>query len=242
MDFERLAFFERQVSRPLQPSIRFAVTEAIDRYEGLATGRTPTGLKTGFRRFDELTGGLKPGNYVTVAAQSGIGKSTFALNIANHVATEQRIPVALFTLEMSKGEVIDFLFSLNCEINRNHFNTGKFSPEELDRIVAGRARIAGSALRIFDDGGVGIDEVRADVEIMAMDLPIGLIIVDYVQLMRDEGSRSDIREQEVAKISRGLKALARDTGCPVIALSQLNEQGKMRESVPFSTIATSFLS
>ena len=94
----------------MQRSIRFAVSEAIDRYEGLYTGKIPTGLKTGFDYLDNLTGGLKPGNYVAIGAPSGAGKSTLALNIVNHVAVVQRLPVAFFSLEMSAGEVIDFLF------------------------------------------------------------------------------------------------------------------------------------
>jgi replicative DNA helicase len=230
MNFDRLAFFERQVSRPFQPSMRFAVSEAVERYEGLANGTIPTGLKTGFNYLDNATGGLKPGNYIAIGAPSGVGKTTFALNIANHVAVEQRLPVALFSLEMSKGEIIDFLFALNSRIDRNHFNSGKFTPEELDRIAAGQSKLKGAAFVIFDDGNIGISELRADCEIMAQDSSIGLIVVDYVQLMSDGGRGDFNREQEVAKISRGLKSLARDHNCPVIVLSQLNEQGKVRES------------
>ena len=230
MNFERLAFFERQVSRPLQPSIGFAVSEAVERYEGLATGRIPTGLKTGFTYLDNATGGLKAGNYVAIGAASGVGKSTVALNIANHVATQQRLPVAFFTLEMSKAEVVDFLFALNLRVDRNHFNSGKFTSEELDAISAGQHKIRNSALRIFDDGNATLSDMRLDCEIMAADCQLALIVVDYVQLM-DGGGRGDFnREQEVAKISRGLKGIARDHGCPVIVLSQLNEQGKFRES------------
>jgi replicative DNA helicase len=200
----------------------------VDRYEGLATGRIPSGLQTGFKRFDEMTGGLKAGNYIAIGAPSGVGKTTFALNIANHVAVTQRLPVALFSLEMSKGEIIDFLFALNCRINRNHFNSGKFDPDELDRISAGQSQLRESGFRIFDDGNIGISELCADCEIMAQDSQLGLIVVDYLQLM---SSGSDFnREQEVAKMSRGLKRLARECGCPVLVLTQLNEQGKVRES------------
>ena len=97
------------------------------------------------------------------------------------------MPVAFFTLEMSKGEVIDFLFSLNSRVDRNHFNSGKFTSDELDRISAGQSRLRSSALHVFDDGNIGISDLRADCEIMAQDTAIGLIVVDYVQLMSDGG-------------------------------------------------------
>lgn len=226
-DLDDLEIFERQVSRK-RPRTTLArdVSDAIDRYEEIRNGGR-TGVMTPFKYFNELTGGLKPGNMVVVGAPSGGYKTTFALNIARHVAmTEQ---VALFSLEMSRQEVMDIMFSMTLEIDRNHFNTGRFSKEEIDTIALRRDEVERLKLAIFDDAFVGADEIRADCLSLSCDSPLGLIVVDYLQLMNIHGFKSN-REQEIAQISHGLKAIANENKCPLIALSQLNEEGYLRES------------
>ncbi len=182
---------------------------------------------TPFTRLNELTGGLKPGNFIVVGAPSGGFKTTFALNIARHVAMTE--PVAFFSLEMSRQEVLDALFAMTLSIDRNHFNTGKFTPEEMNAISFKKDEVARLRMSIFDDAFVGIDEVRADCLGLACDEPPGLIVIDYLQLMSIHGFKSN-REQEIAQISHGLKAVASECKCPLIALSQLNEDGYLRES------------
>ena len=226
-DFDDLDIFERQISRKLIPAtLATDVSDSIGRYEEmLAGGRT--GVMTPFTRLNEITGGLKPGNLIVVGAPSGGYKTTFALNIARHVAmTEQ---VALFSLEMSRAELMDIMFSMTLEIDRNHFNTGKFSKEEMDAISFRRAEVGRLKLAIFDEAFMGVDEVRADCLSLSCDEPLGLIVVDYIQLMSIHGYKQN-REQEIAQISHGLKAIANENKCPLIALSQLNEEGYLRES------------
>jgi replicative DNA helicase len=226
-ELDDLEIFEHQLSRKLgRTTLAKDVDEAIDRYEEIKDGQC-TGVMTPFRYFNELTGGLKPGNMVVVGAPSGGYKTTFALNIARHVAmTEQ---VALFSLEMTRQEVLDIIFSMTLEIDRNHFNTGRFSSEEMDAIALRRNEVERLKLAVFDDAFVGVDEIRADCLSLSCDQPLGLIVVDYLQLMSIHGHRES-REQEIAKISHGLKAVANENKCPLLALSQLNEEGYLRES------------
>jgi replicative DNA helicase len=227
LDLDDLEIFERLTSRPLaRATLSGDVADSITRYESLMEGKR-TGMMTPFTRLNELSGGLKPGNFVVVAAPSGGFKTSFALNIARHVAmTEQ---VAFFSLEMSRQEVLDLLFSMTLSIDRNHFNTGKFTPGEMDKLSFKRGEVGRLKMSIFDDAFVGVDEVRADCLSLSCDEPLGLIVVDYLQLMSIHGFKSN-REQEIAQISHGLKAIASENKCPVIALSQLNEEGYLRES------------
>jgi replicative DNA helicase len=226
-DLDDLDIFERQTSRPLaRATLEADVSDSIDRYEELRNGKR-TGTMTPFTCFNELSGGLKPGNYMVVGAPSGGFKTTFALNIARHVAmTEQ---VAFFSLEMSRQEVLDLLFSMTLSIDRNHFNTGKFTDDEFGKLAFRRGEVSRLKMSIFDEAFVGVDEVRADCLSLSCNEPLGLIVVDYLQLMSIHGFKSN-REQEIAQISHGLKAIASENKCPLIALSQLNEDGYLRES------------
>ena len=227
IELDDLDIFERQLSHPLtRTTLADDVNDAINRYEEIKNGGR-TGVMTPFKYFNELTGGLKPGNMIVVGAPSGGYKTTFVLNIARHVAmTEQ---VALFSLEMTRQEILDIMFSMTLEIDRNHFNTGKFSPDEMNRICFRKAEVERLKLAIFDEAFVGTDEIRADCLSLSCDGPLGLIVVDYLQLMNIHGFKAN-REQEIAQISHGLKAIANENKCPLIALSQLNEDGYLRES------------
>jgi replicative DNA helicase len=226
-EIDEVEVFEQQTTRPLpQKDLKLAVAESIDHYEDMLNGGR-TGLYTGIKSLDALSGGLKPGNLVVVAARTGGYKTTFALNIARHVAhTEQ---VALFSLEMSKQEILNLLFSMVLQIDRNHFNTGSFTPEEMDRMSSRRDEIERLKLSIFRDVLPSADGIRGDCVSLSCDEPIGLIVVDYLQLMIVKGWKGN-REGEVAMISHGLKRLAMEMQCPVIALSQLNEEGLVRDS------------
>jgi replicative DNA helicase len=227
LEIDEIEIFERQALRPLpQKNLKRSVMESIDRYEAILSGAC-TGLYTGIKAFDTLTGGLKPGNLVVVAGKTGGYKTTLALNIVRHVAmTEQ---VALFSLEMSKQEILDLLFSMTLQVNRNHFNTGTFTPEEMDRISCRRGEVERLKISIFRERLTGVEDMRTDCMSLSLDESIGLIVVDYLQLMSIKGWRGT-REGEVATISHGLKALAMEYNCPLIALSQLNEEGLVRES------------
>ena len=165
-----LDIFERQTSRKLtRTTLSDDVSDSISRYEDMLGGGR-TGVMTPFTRLNEITGGLKPGNLIVVGAPSGGYKTTFALNLARHVAmTEQ---VALFSLEMTRQEILDIMFSMTLNIDRNHFNTGKFSKEEMDGISFRRGEVERLKLAIFDDAFVGVDEVRADCLSLSCDEPL----------------------------------------------------------------------
>lgn len=228
VDLDDLDIFERQTTRPLaRATLATDVSESVNRYEEIVRGERPTGVMTPFRRFNELSGGMKPGNMIVIGAPSGGYKTTFALNIARHVAMTE--PVALFSLEMSREEIMDIMFSMTLGIDRNHFNTGKFTKEEMDAICFRKDEVGRLKLTIFDEPFVGVDEIRADCLGISCDEPLGLIVVDYLQLMSIHGFRGS-REQEIAQISHGIKAVAKENKCPLLALSQLNEEGYLRES------------
>ena len=224
-EIDEIEVFERQTTRPLpQRNLRRAVAESIDRYEEILSGGR-TGLYTGIKALDTLSGGLKPGNLVVVAGRTGGYKTTFALNIARHVAMTQQ--VALFSLEMSRQEIIDLLFSMTLQVNRNHFNTGTFTPEEMDKIASRHEEVERLKIAVFRGTLTGIEDIRSDCMSLSCDDPddpIGLVIVDYLQLMSIKGWKGN-REGEVATISHGLKALAMEHNCPVIALSPAQRGG-----------------
>jgi replicative DNA helicase len=227
-DLDDLDIFERQTTRPLpRATLATDVSDSIDRYEAIVRGDRPTGVMTPFRRFNEVSGGMKPGNMIVVGAPSGGYKTSFALNIARHVA--MTMPVALFSLEMSREEIMDLMFSMTLGIDRNHFNKGNFTKEEMNAICYRRQEVERLKLTIFDEAFVGVDEIRADCLALSCDEPLGLIVVDYIQLMSIHGFRGN-REQEIAQISHGIKAVAKENKCPLLALSQLNEEGYLRES------------
>ena len=226
-DLDDLDIFERQTSRKLtRTTLAGDVTDSISRYEDmLAGGRT--GVMTPFTRLNEITGGLE-------ARQPDRGGSSLR-RIQDDLRPQHceargddRTGGSLLSRNDPGGgdghHVLDDL-----GIDRNHFNTGKFSKEEMDGISFRRGEVERIKLAIFDDAFVGVDEVRADCLSLSCDEPLGLIVVDYIQLMAIHGFRGN-REQEIAQISHGLKAIANESKCPLIALSQLNEDGYLRES------------
>lgn len=213
--------------RPKAPQfpLRQQVLDSVSRYEHTFENRGKTGVPTGIPSFDRKTGGLKKGNFVIIAAETNVGKTTLALNMMNH-AMSHGIRTALFSFEMDSGEVIDQLFSMNYNIDRNVFNTGDFTERDLMTLTGKVGEMSKKPLHLFDDPGLGLEQMEEEC-LKIQDL--GLIVVDYIQLVNVIGFR-DNREQQVASISKFLKRLAKKCGVPVIALSQLNDEGRMRES------------
>lgn len=227
-----IAVFEAQISESVIPEqpLSDAVTEAVERYKDIHLNRHKTGVMTGYQEFDRITGGLKNGNLVVVAAETNVGKSGFALNIINHVVMKSRLNAALFSLEMDTAEIVDLLFSMNYLIDRNHFNTGAFTQIELDMIAAHKQDISNLPLRVFDDPNMTTDQIRQTCLKLKTEFDLRLVVVDYLQLVAPANMLRENREQQIAAISRALKALGKECKLPVIALSQLNEEGKIRES------------
>jgi KaiC/GvpD/RAD55 family RecA-like ATPase len=230
LDIAGVALLLKRLEVPLISALpmRRLVVDAIQRYEFLFKNQDAPNLMTGFKTFDAETGGLKKGNFIVVSAQTNVGKSSFTLNIVNAVVRRGE-GVALFTLEMTEEEITDLLFSMNAGINRNVFNTGKFSELDQNLIRDRSPEIAKLPLWVFDDPYHTCADIRSESVALCAQQDIRLIVVDYAQLVDTTGDR-ETREQQVAGISRALKALAKECNVPVIAVSQLNEEGKLRES------------
>lgn len=187
------------------------------------TGQTVVGASSGFPELDKMTTGFYPGNLIIVAARPSMGKSAFALCVAAHLGL-QDIPVALFTLEMSEQEVTQRLVSAEGKIDSQRLRTGQLTPEDWERFTETSGRLANIPLSVDDSGSTSIMEMRSKARrLKAKNPKLGMIIVDYVQLMIPDGNAEN-RVQEVSQISRGLKVLARDLRIPIIAMSQLSRQ------------------
>lgn len=186
-----------------------------------------TGIATGFKKFDELTAGLHPGNLVIFAARPGGGKTALALSIAMHAAVEKKKPVAFFSLEMSEQEIGMRLLSAMTSVPLQKLRTGWFEKTQWTEITRKAELLSESPLYLDSRSGLSILTLRASIRRLATQLkakntPLGLIIIDYLQLMQGSRRNPESRQTEVAEISRSLKGLARDLNVPIVALSQLN--------------------
>ena len=213
---------QRRVA-PYSP-IEQIVADVIDRIQN------PTqGVKTGFTDLDEKTTGLQPSDLVLIAARPSMGKTAFALNIAQNVAFKNNGCVVIFSLEMSKEQLVTRLLSMESHVDSQKLRKGQLADDDWYRIGESASVIARSGMIIDDTPGIPISEIRSKCRKYALDHDIKLVIIDYLQLIASaSGSRSDNRTQEVAEISRSLKALARELKVPVVALSQLSRAPEQR--------------
>lgn len=201
----------------------------IDRYEDLHKHRGATGLRTGIATFDSSSGGLKRGSLVVVAGHTGGGKTTLAINILNRALHDKKA-VALFTLEMDESEIVDMLIALNFGVDRNVFNTGNFSEKDFQLITHGITELKTWPLYVFDNPNTDSESIRETCLKLKAKGVLDLIVVDYLQLVSPPLAFKESREQQIAFIGRSMKKLAKECKVPVIAVSQLNEEGKLRES------------
>jgi len=191
------------------------------------------GLRTGFTDLDAMTAGLQPSELIIIAARPSMGKTSFALNIAEHVALEEKKPVAIFSLEMSKELLMmRFLASIS-RVNAHNLRKGRFQPADWSRLTTAAQKISESPIYLDDSSDISVIELRARARRLATELdakktPLSLILIDYIQIMRGSSGYSESRQQEIAEISRSLKGLARDLKVPVIALSQLSRKTEDR--------------
>lgn len=188
---------------------------------------TVTGIPTGFIDLDYKTAGLQPSDFILLAARPSMGKTALALNIAQHVAFRANECVAIFSLEMSKEQLVNRLFSLESHVDAQHIRTGQLSDTEWQDLIAGAGTIGKSELIIDDTPGISLAEMRSKCRKYKLEHDLKLIIIDYLQLMSGSG-KSDSRQQEVSDISRGLKSLARELNVPIISLSQLSRAVESR--------------
>ena len=209
--------------------IEALLKESFERITALyELGAEITGVPSGFRDFDRLTSGFQEGNLIIVAARPGMGKSALALGMAANVAVRCQIPVALFTLEMSKAEVTQRLMCAEAKVELHRLRTGRLGGDDWPRLTAACDRLAKAPMYIDDTGSITMMEIRAKARRLKSKHPdLGLILVDYLQLMTS-GTSAENRVQEVSQISRSLKMLARDLETPIIAMSQLSRAVEQR--------------
>ncbi len=209
--------------------IRQVVMNAIHKIEAASKQKgSVTGIPTGFTQLDYQTAGLQPSDLILIAARPSMGKTAFVLNVAEHVAFREDFCTAIFSLEMSKEQLVNRMFSLESNVDAQKLRTGNLSESEWERLIDGAGVIGGSKLIIDDTPGISISELRSKCRKYKMDMDLKLIIIDYLQLMSGSGSKSESRQQEISEISRSLKAIARELSVPVIALSQLSRAVEQR--------------
>ncbi len=186
-----------------------------------------TGIATGFIDLDYRMSGLQPSDLILVAARPSMGKTAFVLNIAQYVAFHSKLCTAIFSLEMSKEQLVNRLFSLESRVDAQLLRSGNLADSDWEKLIEGAGTIGRSSLIIDDTPGISISELRSKCRKYKLEHDLKLIIIDYLQLMSGSG-RTDSRQQEISDISRSLKGLARELNVPVIALSQLSRQVEQR--------------
>jgi replicative DNA helicase len=209
--------------------IRQIVMNAMDNIERASHNKgNVTGVATGFYDLDYKTAGMQPSDLILIAARPSMGKTAFVLNIAEHVAFKLNKTVAIFSLEMSKEQLVNRLFSMESKVDSQHLRTGNLSDTEWEKLIESAGIIGKSNLIIDDTPGISIAELRSKCRKYKMDHQLEMVIIDYLQLMSGSGRFTDSRQQEISDISRSLKALARELHVPVMALSQLSRAVEQR--------------
>ena len=208
--------------------IRQVVLNAIEKIEKASRNQgSVTGIPTGFIDLDYKTSGFQPSDLILVAARPSMGKTAFVLNIAQYMAFRNDVTAAIFSLEMSKEQLVNRLLALESKVDSQNIRTGNLEDEEWAKLIEGANIIGNSHLIIDDKPGISISELRSKCRKYKMEHNLGIIFIDYLELMTGSG-RSESRQQEISEISRSLKALARELNVPVVALSQLSRAVEQR--------------
>jgi replicative DNA helicase len=209
-------------------SLREVLTGTLEAIERLHNdSREITGVATGFSDLDRLTSGLQPSNLIIVAARPAVGKSTLGLDIARNAAVRSSVPTVVFSLEMSKTELVQRLMCAECSVDMQRLRTGRMEDSDWTRLTRSLGKLAEAPLFIDDSAALTMMELRAKCRRLKQRHGLGLVIVDYLQLMQPS-KRVESRQQEVSEISRSLKLLAKELAVPVIAISQLSRQTEAR--------------
>ncbi len=208
--------------------IRQVVMNAMHKIDTASKNKgVVTGVPTGFLDLDYRTAGMQPSDLVLIAARPSMGKTAFALNIAQNVAFKQNKAVAIFSLEMSKEQLVNRMFSLESNVDAQKLRTGQLEDNDWERLIESAGVIGRSKLIIDDTPGISVSELRSKCRKYKLEMGLSMIIIDYLQLMTGSG-RVESRQQEISEISRSLKGVARELQVPVLALSQLSRAVEQR--------------
>ena len=209
--------------------IRDIALAALERiHEASRTKNPVTGIPTGFIDLDRQTAGLHPSDLVLIAARPSMGKTAFALNIAAYAAFKKDMCVAIFSLEMSREQLVSRLFAMESRVDSNAIRTGNLTDDDWERLIEGVDIVGNSKLIIDDTPGIAVSELRTKCRKYKLEFGLKMVMIDYLQLMSGSSRRAESRQQEITEISRSLKAIARELEVPVIALSQLNRSAETR--------------
>ncbi|MEO5356063.1 MAG: replicative DNA helicase [Nitrospirae bacterium YQR-1] len=238
VDFAEKTIFEIAEFRirPSFSSLNEVIKDSITMIEGLYDRKEAiTGVPSGFKDLDELTTGFQPGDLIIVGGRPSMGKTAFCLNIAQHVGINIKEPVAVFSLEMSKRQLAVRMLCAEAMVDSNRVRKGHLRKDDWPKLTSAAGKLAEAPIYIDDSSDIGALEMRSKARRLKKERGLGLVVVDYLQLMRGR-SGVDRREQEISEISRSLKGLAKELEIPVIALSQLNRLVEQRRP-PIPTLA-----
>lgn len=209
--------------------IRQVALNVLDKIEQATRSKsTVTGVPTGFIDLDYRTSGLQPSDLILIAARPSMGKTAFVLNIADYVAVRRQKTCMVFSLEMSKEQLVNRMLAMESNVDSQKLRTGTLTDADWDAVVEGIATIGNSKLVIDDTPGISIMELRSKCRKVKLEHGLDIVMIDYLQLMSGSGKSGDNRQQEISEISRSLKGLARELNAPVIALSQLSRACETR--------------
>ncbi len=207
------------------------MAQVIETIDTVSRSHSPvTGVPTGFADFDFITAGLQKSDLIIVAGRPAMGKTTFALNIAQHAAVNHRIPVAIFSLEMSKEQLGSRMLSAQALVNSINIRDGRLTADEFDSIAIAMGELSDAPIYIYDSPDLNPTRLREKCRRLQMEKGLGLVVIDYMQLMQGTGNKNESDQQRVSYISRSLKAVARELDLPVIALSQLSRGNEKRDN------------
>lgn len=208
--------------------IKEVVIRTLEKIEAASkTKGNVTGIATGFYDLDYMTAGLQPSDFILIGARPSMGKTALVLNLAQYIAIRNNVPTAIFSLEMSREQLMNRMFAMEARVDSQNLRTGDLSDSDWEKLIESAGVIGKSNLIIDDTPGISIGELRSKCRKYKLEHNLSLVIIDYLQLMTGDG-RTDSRQQEISEISRSLKALAREIQAPVIALSQVNRACEAR--------------
>lgn len=216
-------------SRDFSP-ISEVIALALERLEAVAAaGGRVTGVETGFVDFDSKTAGLQKSDLILIGARPSMGKTAFLLNIAQHAAVRNNVPTAVFSLEMAKEQLVNRMLCVEAHLDSHKFRTGDLDDDDWAKIADSVSPLSNAPLFIDDTPGITVAELRAKCRRLKLEKGLGLVVIDYLQLMSTSNARSESRQMEISEISRSLKALAKELDAPVLTAAQLSRAVEARK-------------